>query len=64
MPRPALLYDFASNYVDVRFLNTSLWRRCVTNTLKEPRNVASYGLPQGETRLREVLAKYSYEARA
>lgn len=63
MPRPALLYDFASNYVDVRSLNTSLWRRCVTNTLKEPRNVAAYGLPQGETRLREVLAKYSYEAR-
>ena len=60
---PDVLYNFANNYIDIRTFNTALWRRCINNTLKEPQIIASYGQAQGETKLREVLAKYSYDAR-
>lgn len=58
-----VLYNFANNYIDIRTFNAALWRRCINNALKEPENIATYGQAQGETKLREILAKYSYEAR-
>jgi len=61
--KPAVLYNFANNYIDIRTFNAALWRRCINNALKEPENIAAYGQSQGEIILREILAKYSYEAR-
>ena len=61
--KPAVLYNFANNYIDIRTFNAALWRRCINNALKEPENIATYGQAQGEIKLRETLAKYSYEAR-
>ncbi|HIU63965.1 MAG TPA: PLP-dependent aminotransferase family protein [Candidatus Avacidaminococcus intestinavium] len=62
IPEPPL-YDFANNYIDIHTFNTALWRRCTNNTLKTPANIASYGEAQGESKLREALATYSYESR-
>ncbi|MGE4588480.1 MAG: PLP-dependent aminotransferase family protein [Acidaminococcaceae bacterium] len=62
-PNQEILYNFANNYIDIRTFSAALWRRCLNNTLKEPQNIASYGQAQGEGKLREVLARYSYEAR-
>lgn len=59
----AVAFDFANNYIDIRTFNAALWRRCINNALREPRNIATYGQAQGESKLRETLAKYSYDAR-
>ena len=61
--KSSVIYNFANNYIDIRTFNAALWRRCINNALKEPENIAAYGQSQGELKLREILAKYSYEAR-
>lgn len=58
-----VLYNFQSNSVDARSLDTAVWRRYVNQALKSPQVLSSYGHSQGEPILRQVLASYSFHAR-
>lgn len=61
--RPSVLYNFSNNYIDTSTFDTVLWRRCLNAVLRDPSSIAGYGDPQGEPRLRQVLARYSYASR-
>lgn len=56
-------YDFSNSYVDMDAFDAALWHRSLNRVLRDPSSLAGYGDPQGEERLREALARYSYEAR-
>lgn len=60
---PPVLFNFQSNSVDARSLDTAVWRRYVNQALKSPQVLSSYGHSQGEPILRQVLANYSFNAR-
>lgn len=71
-PRPAkttiaktnsVRYDFANNYIDATTFPAALWRRHVSRALRDKEMLSSYGDPQGELLLRQVLAEYSHESR-
>ncbi|MCH3949930.1 MAG: PLP-dependent aminotransferase family protein [Acidaminococcus sp.] len=59
----SIRYNFSNRYVDAAAFDAAIWHRCLNKVLREPEAIAGYGDPQGEERLREVLARYSYEAR-
>lgn len=60
---PKIKYNFSNNYIDSATFNSLLWRRSLNGVLKDPKILSSYGEPQGEEALREVLSSYSYESR-
>lgn len=55
---PALRYDFAASNVDRNSFQFDLWRRYIKSALRQDERLLSYGVPQGETELREALCDY------
>ena len=60
---PPLLYDLASSGVDRESFRFDLWRRYIKSALRQDDRLLSYGEPQGEADLRQVLADYVREHR-
>lgn len=58
-----ILYDFSSRSIDTTAADTEAWKRTLRSVLWDSTQLASYGEKQGEYKLREVLADYSYKAR-
>lgn len=56
--QPPILYDFTSNNVDAESFDFGLWRRYIKSTLRQDGRMLTYGEPQGEYELREVLSDY------
>lgn len=57
------LYDFASSGVDRESYRFDLWQRYIKSALRQDNRMLSYGEPQGEKDLREVLSDYIRERR-
>jgi GntR family transcriptional regulator/MocR family aminotransferase len=51
-------YNFASAGVDKETFRFELWRRYIKSALRQDERLLSYGEPQGEYDLREVLCRY------
>lgn len=51
-------YDFASAAADKESFRFEVWRRYMRSALRQDSRLLSYGEPQGERDLREVLARY------
>ncbi len=56
-------YDFSSRGIDTAAADTELWKRIMRSVLWDSTLLTSYGEKQGEIKLREALADYSYKAR-
>ena len=55
---PKILYNFTSNNVDADSFDFNLWRRYIKSTLRQDGRMLTYGEPQGEYELREVICRY------
>ena len=53
---PPVKYDFASNGVDHESFRFDLWQRYLKSSLRPSERLLSYGEPQGDAALRQVLA--------
>ena len=53
-----VLYNFASASVDRETFRFEPWRRYIKSALRQDERLLSYGEPQGEYDLREVLCRY------
>ncbi len=53
-----IMYNFTSNNVDADSFDFSLWRRYIKSTLRQDGRMLTYGEPQGEYELREVICHY------
>lgn len=53
-----ILYNFTSNNVDADSFDFNLWRRYIKSTLRQDKRMLTYGEPQGEYELREVICRY------
>ena len=60
---PPVQYDFASNGVDRESFRFDLWQRYLKSALRQSDRLLSYGEPQGEADLRQVLADYIRQRR-
>lgn len=60
---PVIRYDFASSGVDRDSFHFDIWRRYIKSALRQDERLLSYGEPQGESELREVLSTYIHERR-
>lgn len=60
---PPVKYDFASNGVDHESFRFDLWQRYLKSALRQSERLLSYGEPQGEADLRQVLADYIRQRR-
>ena len=60
---PPVKYDFASNGVDHKSFRFDLWQRYLKSALRQSERLLSYGEPQGEADLRQVLADYIRQRR-
>ena len=60
---PAIRYDFASSGVDRESFHFDVWRRYIKSALRQDERLLSYGSPQGEPELRDVLCSYIHERR-
>ena len=60
---PSIQYDFASNGVDHESFRFDLWQRYIKSALRQSDRLLSYGDPQGEADLRQVLADYIRQRR-
>lgn len=58
VPQNKIRYNFTSNNVDADSFDFNLWRRYIKNTLRQDGQMLTYGEPQGEYELREVICKY------
>jgi len=56
-------YDFSSRQIDAKAADIDTWRRHLRSVLNMQEKIISYGDPQGEPELREVLVDYCYAAR-
>lgn len=55
---PAIQYNFASANVDRNSFRFDIWQRYIKSALRQDERLLSYGEPQGEYDLREVLCNY------
>lgn len=62
-PAPVIRYDFTTSASATDSQTFELWRRYVKSALRQDDRLASYGEPQGEAELRQVLASYIQEHR-
>ncbi len=60
---PPVQYDFASNGVDRESFRFDLWQRYIKSALRQSDRLLSYGEPQGEADLRQILADYIRQRR-
>jgi len=58
VPETKILYNFISNNVDADSFDFNLWRRYIKSTLRQDGRMLTYGEPQGEYELREVICRY------
>ena len=63
LPEKAIKYDFSGRSIDVSAADTEVWKKTVREILRNTGELTSYGDPQGEKSLRQVLADYTYKAR-
>ena len=61
--RAEIRFDFASSGVDRQSFRFDLWQRYIKSALRQDERLLSYGDPQGEPDLREVLCAYVKEHR-
>lgn len=57
-PEKKITYNFTSNNVDADSFDFNLWRRYIKSTLRQDGRMLTYGEPQGEYELREVICHY------
>ena len=57
-------YDFSSERTEISATDLSIWKKYVRSVLNNPEVISSYGEPQGEEELREVISDYAFEARS
>lgn len=55
---PPIRYNFVSASVDKKSFQFDLWRRYIKSALRQDERLLSYGEPQGEQDLREVICRY------
>ena len=55
---PPICYNFVSASVDKKSFQFDLWRRYIKSALRQDDRLLSYGEPQGEQDLREVICRY------
>ena len=60
---PSIEYDFASSGVDRESFRFDLWQRYIKSALRQNDRILSYGEPQGESDLRQVLSEYVRQRR-
>lgn len=60
---PSIQYDFASSGVDRESFRFDLWQRYIKSALRQNDRLLSYGEPQGESDLRQVLSEYVRQRR-
>ena len=60
---PSIQSDFASNGGDHESFRFDLWQRYIKSALRQSDRLLSYGEPQGEADLRQVLADYIRQRR-
>ena len=60
---PSIEYDFASSGVDRESFRFDLWQRYIKSALRQNDRLLSYGEPQGESDLRQVLSEYVRQRR-
>ena len=60
---PTIEYDFASSGVDRESFRFDLWQRYIKSALRQNDRLLSYGEPQGEADLRQVLSEYVRQRR-
>ena len=60
---PDIRYDFASSGVDRESFRFDLWQRYIKSALRQNKRLLSYGEPQGEEDLRQVLCDYVRQRR-
>jgi GntR family transcriptional regulator/MocR family aminotransferase len=58
VPERKIIYNFTSNNVDADSFDFDLWRRYIKSTLRQDGRMLTYGEPQGEYELREVICQY------
>ena len=58
VPETKIVYNFTSNNVDADSFDFNLWRRYIKSTLRQDGRMLTYGEPQGEYELREVICRY------
>ena len=56
-------YDFSGSGLDPQYIDLKYWKRCIKDILDMPNIISSYGDPQGEASLREVLCNYAKNVR-
>ncbi len=56
-------FDFSSSAIDQNCNDVIFWQRCIKNVMSYPSVITSYGEPQGEQKLREILSEYSRRVR-
>ena len=56
-------YDFSGSSLDPQYIDLKYWKRCIKDVLDMPYIISSYGDPQGEILLREVLCNYAKNVR-
>ncbi len=61
--QPEIMLDFSVTSGGQESFNLDLWRRYVKSALRQSERMISYGDPQGESDLRQVLSAYLTETR-
>ncbi len=56
-------YDFSGSSLDPQYIDLKYWKRCLKDILDKPSVISSYGDPQGEKDLREILCDYAKKLR-
>lgn len=54
----SIKYNFTSSNVDKESFNFKLWRRYIKSALRQDQRLLSYGEPQGEYDLRQIICEY------
>ena len=60
---PAVMYDLSSPGADPESFRFDLWQRYLKSAVRKDDRLLSYGEPQGEYELREVLSSYVRQSR-
>ena len=61
--RLPIKYDFSSGRIDLASADIPIWKKHVRAALNSQLDIISYGEPQGEEILRNVISTYAYAAR-
>ncbi|MEG2019171.1 MAG: PLP-dependent aminotransferase family protein [Synergistaceae bacterium] len=63
LPSNNIEYDFRRGQVDKKTADVLVWQKYLRKALSNEEEIISHGDPQGEIKLREAIAEYTYLAR-